>query len=333
MSILFGILAAFMIISGVVLLVLRAFWFKSSRYDDEARIAQKKQNKKSFLSWATFLIIAGIAITVVINTITVVPTGYTGVRTTFGQISTQPVPQGFNAKIPFVQGIHLVNNKQQDGVINGQIWGETTEKTPVYADGVTVSYCVLPEKSAWIYANVANADKGLITEPLVASAVKDAMASMSTTEVTVRGNIEPLVCQLLNESLTNKYGEGVVSVKKVTISQMDFEESFNKAISEKSIAIEMQKAQAIQNQTNIDAAEANKKIAITKAEEEAEGERIRMEGHAKARLIEAEAEAEVNRKLEESLTDKVLTSKFYNKWNGNLPQVMGEGTVITNVGR
>lgn len=33
----------------------------------------------------------------------------------------------------------------------------------------------------------------------------------------------------------------------------------------------------------------------------------------------------------ESTTDVVLQNKFYNVWDGKLPQVMGEGTVITNV--
>ena len=34
---------------------------------------------------------------------TIIPTGYTGVRTTFGQIDSKTVQNGFNWKIPLVQ--------------------------------------------------------------------------------------------------------------------------------------------------------------------------------------------------------------------------------------
>lgn len=38
-------------------------------------------------------------------------TGYTGVRSTFGQISEDAAYSGFNWKIPYVQNIIPVNNK------------------------------------------------------------------------------------------------------------------------------------------------------------------------------------------------------------------------------
>ena len=48
-------------------------------------------------------------------------------------------------------------------------------------------------------------------------------------------------------------------------------------------------------------------------------------------MIAAEAEAEANRLLTQSLTDQVLESKFYDKWDGKLPQVMGEGSAILDI--
>lgn len=58
------------------------------------------------------------------------------------------VAMGNTKDIPFVQSIHKVNNKQQDKHIEAQIWGEASDKTPVYAADVIVTYQVLPEKSA-----------------------------------------------------------------------------------------------------------------------------------------------------------------------------------------
>lgn len=64
----------------------------------------------------------------------IIPTGYTGVKTSFGQIQETTIQSGkLNFCIPFVQSIHKVNNKQQDKHIEAQVcaswkrvWGRTT---------------------------------------------------------------------------------------------------------------------------------------------------------------------------------------------------------------
>ena len=267
----------------------------------------------------TVFIAVGIVLFIGGMSFTIIPTGYTGVRTTFGQISQETVPQGFNLKIPFVQDINLVNNKQQDKFIEAQVWGESSEKTPVYASEITVTYQINDDASAWIFANVTNTDN-LINDTLVASAAKSAMVELPSNEVTVRSKIEPLVKEKLTESITEKYGENKISVLKVVVNQMDFEEAYNNAIAEKSIAQQAQEKQKIENETAIAKAEADKKVAIANAEAKSEALRI-----------QAEAEANANKLLRESLTDEILKSKFYEKWNGELPQAMGSDTVITNI--
>lgn len=265
-------------------------------------------------------IIIGVAVFVVGCCFTIVPTGYTGVRTTFGQVSKNIVPQGFNLKVPFVQTIELVNNKQQDTKIVAQVWGESSEKIPVYATEITVTFQVESGRSAWIFSNVTDT-KDLITQSLVSSAIKSAMVELPASEVTVRSKIEPLVKEELAESIDEKYGSDTISVLKVVIDQMDFEESYNNAISDKSIAMQRQAQQEIENNTAIAKAEADKKVAIANAEAEAEATRIA-----------AEAEAAANKIIAESLTDEILKSKFYEKWDGKLPSVMGDNAVISNIG-
>ena len=118
----------------------------------------------------------------------------------------------------------------------------------------------------------------------------------------------------------SKYGENTITIIKITIDNMDFEDSYNQAIAEKSIAIQNQQKQEIINETAIAKAEADKKVMITNAEAE-----------AKAKEIAAEAEANANKKIKESLSKEVLESKFYEKWDGKLPQAMGSDTIITSV--
>lgn len=277
----------------------------------------KSLNKKKLSG--VFAII-GVVVLVVAMSFSIVPTGYTGVRTTFGQISENTVPQGFNLKIPLVQNIKLVNNKQQDAKINTQIWGETEEKTPVYASDIFVTYQISNKASAWIFRNISDTND-LISDSLVASATKSAMVELKASEVTNRTKIEPLIKEKLVKSIDEKYGENKISILKVVVNQMDFEEDYNKAIAEKSIAQQTKEKQAIENETAIAKAEADKKVAITNAEAQADATRIA-----------AEAEAEANEKIKNSLNDQIIKSKFYEKWDGKLPEAMGSDTVITKVG-
>lgn len=53
--------------------------------------------------------------------ITVIPSGYTGVRITMGQIEQSTLSNGTVFTAPFIQKIEKVNNKQQDITYNDQI--------------------------------------------------------------------------------------------------------------------------------------------------------------------------------------------------------------------
>lgn len=266
------------------------------------------------------LIILGISFNILGQSFCFVPTGYTGVRTTFGQISESTVNNGFNLKAPFIQNIKLVNNKQQDKTISEQIWGETKEKTPVYASDTVITYRVSSDKSAWIFANISDHDKNLIDDNIVSSAIKSAMIQFDAESVTNRSKIEPVVKSALNEYLAEKYGEDTVTVSKVVINNMDFEESYNKAISQRSIAQQKYEKQLLENKTKISKAEADKQVTITNAKAKAE-----------ATLINAKAQSDANALLNKSLSEKVIKSKFYDKWDGKLPTVMGENSIITDV--
>ena len=252
------------------------------------------------------------------QSVTIVPTGYTGVKTSFGQIQEATIQSGkLNFTIPFVQSIHTVSNKQQDKHIEAQIWGEASDTTPMYAADVIVTYQVLPEKSAWLYANVSDT-KNLVGDELVASAIKSAMAELGPNEVTNHTKIEPLAQQKLAESLNQKYGEGAVFINKVVINNMDFEEAYNTAIQQKSIAQQNADKQKIENEAAIAKAEADKQVAITNAEAEAQ-----------KTSIAADAQAEANRKIAESLSDTLIEYQKIQKWDGKLPTVSGSNALVS----
>lgn len=259
-------------------------------------------------------VLAGIALVVFANAFCIVPTGYTGIRTTFGLIDQESCMPGFNMVAPFVQKISLVNNKQQDLRFDERVWGETKEQTVVYMEGILVTYQISPEASAWIYANVENWIEELVDKDLTASSLKSAARSLEADQVTDRALIQGIAKELLQQAVDGKYGDGRVVIKNIIVNNMDFDESYNAAIAKKSEAIQEQQEQAIRNQT-----------AIDKAAAEAEAEREKARGEADAEKIRAQGKADANKAISGSITDATQRQDVIDSWNGELPRYVGSG--------
>lgn len=268
-------------------------------------ISYKEKSAKRIIGG--LLLIVGLTLAVVSQSFTIIPTGYTGVKTTFGQIDNVTLQNGFNWKTPFVQSIEMVDNKQQDISFNDdEIWSETKERTAIYYKGVTVTYQINPEKSSWIYANISNYKDNLVTKPLVSSAIKASSKDLSDVDATNRSIIEPKALNNIQDSLNDKYGKDVIYVNKVTINNADFEESYNKAIADKQKAQLAAEQQEIENNKAIAKAEADAKVAVEKAQ----------------------GKADANEILKKSLSDEVLKDKYIEKWNGQMPNVVSDGSSV-----
>lgn len=270
-------------------------------------VVRKKHEAKKNMA----VLLAGIVLFTLTDAVTIVPTGYSGVRSTFGQVSEESVPNGANLKIPYIQTITLVNNKQRDvHLAPDQVWGETSEQVQVYAQDAIVSYRLLPEKSAYMYINF-NDISNPVDEGLFDSAFKRTTASLESRLATNRAMVEPAVLQALQELVDEKYGAEVIEITQVVINQMDFEDSYNTAIAERNTAEQERQRQAIQNETNKEKAEADAEVARTTAQ-----------GKADAEKIEAQGKAEANAILSNSVTDKTLQQDMLDKWDGALPNVV-----------
>ena len=240
---------------------------------------------------------------------TIIPTGYTGVRVTFGQVEQDTLPHGFNFHLPVIQQIVMVNNKQQDIKFNeNAISSETSERNTVNFKGITVTYQINPEKSAWIYANVTNYQDGLVSEPLVASAIKTTSKTLSPIDCTNRSILEPKAKENIQISLDEKYGPDVVYVNKVVVNDATFDAEYDEKIAKKQQAQIDYETQQIENKKNIEKAEADATVAKTNAQAKAD-----------ALVITAEAEADANKTISDSIDSNVLQNKYYETWDGKLP--------------
>ena len=265
-------------------------------------------------------VIFGVSLVVFSFSFVIIPTGYSGVKTTFGQVSQKTMPNGFNFKFPFVQKIEKVNNKQQDIVFSkNKISSETSERNTVIFSGITVTYQINPEKSAWIFANVSDYENNLVSESLVASAIKTSSKLLTPTNVTNRSILEPKAQENIQKSLDEKYGAGVIHINKVIINGAEFDKEYDDKIAKKQQAQMDYEKQQIENRKNIEKAEADAKVKKTQAQAEADAVRIA-----------AEAEAEANKKVAESITDKLIENKLADaRGKHGWVTVKGADTVVT----
>ena len=274
---------------------------------------------KNTTRWIVTGLIVIAALVMIGNAFKIVPTGYTGVRVRLGQVSEENISSGVALKIPFVDSIRLVNNKQQDVTIEGQIWSETSERTALYYEGINITYRINTGRSAWLVANVNDYEHTLLTSSFVASSVKTASKQFTAIDATNRGIIEPAIAQALQTSVDEKYGEDTITIIKVVVNNADYEDSYNEVIAEQQAAQIRYQTQQIENLRAIEQAEAQATVTITSAQAEAD-----------ALLIAAEAEAEANAVREESLTPNIIRYETITRWDGRLPMIQtGEdGSVI-----
>ena len=265
------------------------------------------------------------AIILVLSTIVIVPTGFTGVKVTFGQVSPYPVNPGLSLKVPFLQAVKCVNNKQQDMKIDTRIWSETSERTAIYYENITVTYSISPEYSAWIIANVNNYNNALITQDMVSSAIKTASKQLNSTDATNRGLIEPLTQECMQNIVNVKYGNPVLTINKIIISNVDFDESYNKAIASKQTAQIVYETQQIENQKIIEQAQKDAEVVRIQTEYQTAAKVKQAEADAEVKRIAAQAEAEANEKIAASLTPALINKMYYDRWDGKLPTMVTDG--------
>ena len=253
--------------------------------------------------------------------IVIVPSGYVGIKTSYGQISGEVLPSGQYFSIPFIYHVDKINCKQQEKDFNDlQVWSETSERTEIYCEHIVVDYQINSEYAAWIWKNVEEWDNNLLKQTSVESGIKTATKQFNDTDVTDRKKIEKVAKEAIQESLNEKYGNQILNVVSVNIGNMNFTDAYNEAIEKK-------------NQAKLEAERADyeNQKKIKDAEAAAKEKKIKVQSEAEAILIKAEAEAEANKKISQSLTPELVQKKMIDKWDGKLPIISGNSSSMLNV--
>lgn len=283
------------LIAGVACLVLALVSF----------IAAKRQNAKS--GFSVLALALGATLIVASLCICQIPTGHTGVVTSFGQVKDYTLEAGVHFKAPWHTIIKMDNRVQKDSLQLNCFSSDIQEVSMQY----TLNYQIDKTNAQNIYSTIGTDYFSTVIIPCITESVKTVTAKYTAEKLVADRNSLALG---IEEELIGRLSQYNINVVATSIEDLDFTDAFTEAVEAKQVA-----------QQNKLKAQTEAEQKVIEAEAEAKVKRVQAQGAADALLIEAEAEAEANRKISDSLTESVLKKQYYEKWNGQLPTtVLGE---------
>ena len=231
-----------------------------------------------------------------------VPTGHTGVVTVFGTVEPQTYDAGIHFTAPWKQVVNMDNRIQK---ISSEMSGTTSDMQDVYTK-FTLNYQISKKNASEIYKTIGKEYEDTVIVAQTNNTVKSVLAKYAATElVSSRSEVAAAIEKEL-ESVLSKYD---IEVVDTAIENLTFSDEFNDSIEQKVIA------------------EQN----LERAKTEQEKLNLEVEQEAKRKIAEAEGIAKANAILTESISDDILQKNMIDKWNGELPKVVGNSSNVFDV--
>lgn len=272
--------------------------------------------------------IAASIICILLASFASVPTGYTGIVTSFGKVENLTLDAGINAKAPWKDVVTMDNRIQKKTLDLSCFSSDIQEVFVKY----TLNYQIDKQNAMTIYKTIGKDYYSTAIEPNVAEAVKTVVARYTAENlIESRAELASAIEAYLTEILS-KYNIQVVST---AIEDMDFSDVFTNAVEQKQVAAQNRlQAEIEQEQKNMEQ-EATAKRAVIEAEAAAEVAKIQAQADLEVVKIQADAaeyaglkEAAKNKAVADALTDDLIEYYYIQQWDGKLPTYMGgEGTV------
>ena len=266
-----------------------------------------------------------------------VPTGHTGILTTFGKVEDKTLEAGMHIKSPF-QEIVCMDNRTQVAHLELSAFSSDIQEVLV---SYSMNYQIEKSNAQKIYKEIGVDYYNTVMAPRIQEVVKSVIAKY-TAEDLIESR-EALSVQITN-SLIEQLGAYNIVVVSTAVEDIDFSDAFTMSVEDKVVAEQaLLKAQTEQAQKTMEeekAAEREKIKAAADAEvkeiqaaADAEVAKIKAAAEAEAQKLAADAakyagekEAEANKALAESLTEALI--KYYEAlgWDGKLPETVVSGT-------
>lgn len=267
--------------------------------------------------------------------IATVPTGHTGILTTFGRVENTTLEAGMHIKSPF-QEVVVIDNRTQKSLLNLSAFSSDIQEVAVI---YSINYQIDKSNAQNIYKEIGEKYYEVVMEPRIQVAVKSVISKYTAESlVEKRDTLSDEITDILREEL----GHYNIKVVNTAIEDLDFSNAFTSAVEAKQVAQQNKlRAEIEQNQKNMEqkaeaerrqiAAEAD--AAVAKIAAEADKEVLQIQ--ADAAEYAGQKDAAVNNALSESLTDILIDYYTVKQWNGKLPEyyVGGAENVLPILGK
>ncbi|MBQ7137940.1 MAG: prohibitin family protein [Clostridia bacterium] len=272
-------------------------------------------------------------VVIVCSSLSTVPTGHTGILTTFGKVEDVSLPNGVNLHAPW-QNVITMSNKEQKDSGKGLAFSKDIQEVSY---SYTIQHMLQPGAAPTLYKNVGTEYFDIVISPAINAIIKTYIGKANAESLII--NREAITDDVNREAtiIGEKYGLSLT----VIIDNFDFTDVFTNAVEAKQVA-EQEKLRAQTEQEKL-TMEAQQKAARDKIEAEAAAAiaKINAEADLEVQKINADAaeyagqkEAAVNQAISASLTPELVAYYEIMQWNGQLPTTYmgaGEGIPVINV--
>ncbi len=271
------------------------------------------------------LALAVLVLAVLASSVTVVPTGYTGILTTFGRVEQRTLSAGAHLILPW-QNVVKMDNRTQKMHITTAAFSSDIQQVDL---SLSVNFCIDQETAQELYRTVGINYYENVMSPRILENTKAVFSQYSAENLIARRNSLSDMIQESTAADMKPYGITVVSI---AIEDIDFTDAFTTAVEAKQVAAQNKlTAETEQAQKTMEErATAERAVIAANAEAEkaviaanAELEVVKVQ--AEAALYAGEKEAEMNKRISESLTQGLIDYYWIKQWDGKLPTtVLGE---------
>ena len=310
------------LILGIILLVIGIL----------VTIAMKKNDKTS--KYSMIATIASVILCVVCvgsACVVSVPTGHTGIVTTFGNVESYTYEAGVHFTAPWKTVINMDNRNQKAAIDLLSFSSDIQEVSVTY----TLNYQIKKENAQDIYRTIGIGYFETVITPRIQEAVKSVIAKYTAEQLLeMRADLSNEIKNILVEKLAT-YN---IEVLDTSLENLDFSDAFTAAVEAKQVAAQKSQQAKIEQEQALMEAEYAKNIAETKANADAAVAKIAAQAELDVTKIQADAAEYAGQKDAaiigqvrdifatdpENLTNEdieaLLLYYYIQKWNGTLPE-------------
>ena len=260
-----------------------------------------------------------------------VPTGHTGIVTTFGNVESYTYEAGVHVAAPWKTVVNMDNRNQKASIDLTCFSSDIQEVDVTYS----LNYQIQKANAQDIYRTIGTKYYETVITPRIQEAVKSVMAQYTAEQLLEkRAELSLEIKTILTEKLDN-YN---IDVLDTSLENLDFADAFTNAVEAKQVAAQKKQQAEIEQAQALMEAEYAKQIAEMKANADAAVAKIAAQADLDVTKIQADAAEYAGQKDaaiigqvrdilaadKENITDEdiknLVTYYYVQKWNGELPQ-------------